>query len=251
MIDYEISEIITEQLNEIALICGRVLTDEKTKKKKSLVTFYKLSDLTKPIKEMNVSICDRMKIKVSPDKKFVLLQSICDDTTSTSYYGESSLYYLDLLYGKFQKISLPEGPIHDFQWIPNGLHFIVCAGHQPAKINLYTNAAKLSKEITTSKVNTIEISPDSRILCLGGFGNLNGDMEFYKLSDYSVIGKTNFYCGVSLKWSCDSKYLLGAVLSPRIRVDNEYRLFTYNGEHVLQEKFNNEVYGCEWIENGI
>lgn len=199
---------------------------------------------------MNVSICDRMKIKVSPDKKYVLLQSICDDTTSTSYYGESSLYYLDLLYGKFQKISLQEGPIHDFEWTPNASHFIVCAGHQPAKVNLYTNAAKLVKEITTSKVNTIEISPDSRILCLAGFGNLNGDMEFYKLSDLSVIGKTNFYCGVTLKWSSDSRYLLGAVLSPRIRVDNEYRVFTYNGEVIMQEKFNIEVYGSDWIENG-
>ena len=58
VIDYEISEIITEQVNEIALICGRVVLDEKTKKKKSFVTFYKVSDLSKPIKEMNVSICD-------------------------------------------------------------------------------------------------------------------------------------------------------------------------------------------------
>jgi hypothetical protein len=63
-------------------------------------------------------------------------------------------------------------------------------------------------------------------------------IEIYRLSDFSMIGKTKFYCGVSLNWSKDSKYLLGAVLSPRVRVDNEYKLFTYNGEEILCDKFN-------------
>lgn len=69
---------------------------------------------------MTVSACDRMKLKVSPDKKGVLINSISDDTSSSSYYGESSLYFMDLLYGKFQKLNLAEGPIHDFSWTPNG-----------------------------------------------------------------------------------------------------------------------------------
>ena len=226
-----------------------MVTDEKTKKKKSLVTVYRLSDLSKPVKEMNVSVCDRMKIKVSPDRKFVLLQSFSDDATATSYYGESTLYYLDLLYGKFQKITLAEGPIHDFDWTPDGSSFIVCAGYQPAKTHIYNNAAKFLKEICVSKVSTIRISPDSKILCMAGYGNLNGDIEIFKLSDFSLIGKTKLYCGVSLNWSRDSKFLIGAVLSPRVRVDNEYKVFTYNGEDVIGEKFSGEIYECEWIEN--
>ncbi len=231
-------------MTETAVISGRVVLDEKSKKKKSLVTVYKLSDLTKPIKEMSISICDRMKIKVSPDKKSVLFQSLCDDSSSTSYYGESSLYYLDLLYGKFQKIPHAEGPIHDFEWTPNGAHYIVCAGHQPSKTHLYNNTGKFVKEICVSKVNTIKISPDSRLLCLAGFGNLHGEIEIYRLSDYAVIGKTKFYCGITLNWSQDSRFLLGAVLSPRVRVDNEYKIFTYNGEDLLGEKFKGEIYEC-------
>jgi translation initiation factor 2A len=198
---------------------------------------------------MSVSICDRMKIKVSPDKKSVVLQSISDDTSSSSYYGESSLYYMDLLYGKFQKISLATGPIHDFEWLPNGSNFITCAGHHPAKTNIYDNQAKFIKEICTSKVSTIRISPDSRILCLAGFGNLNGDIELFNLADYTIIGKTKLYCGVSLNWSKDSKFLIGAVLSPRVRVDNEYRVFSYHGEEVVCEKFNGEIYECDWVNN--
>jgi uncharacterized protein with WD repeat len=58
-----------------------------------------------------------MIIKVSPDNNSVLVQSISDDTSNTSYYGESSLYHVDLLTGKFGKIApLPQGPIHDFCW---------------------------------------------------------------------------------------------------------------------------------------
>lgn len=59
-----------------------------------------------------------MVIKVSPDNGAALVQSICDDTSNTSYYGESSLYFVDLLYGKNSKLALPEGPIHDFCWTP-------------------------------------------------------------------------------------------------------------------------------------
>lgn len=80
------------------------------------------------------------------------------------------------------------------------------------------------KEIVKSKKNFIRISSDSRILCLAGFGNLNGEIELYNLKDYSLIGKTSFFCGVSLNWSFDSKYINVAVLSPRVRIDNEYKV---------------------------
>jgi translation initiation factor 2A len=129
-------------------------------------------------------------------------------------------------------------------------NFIVCAGHVPSKTTLYNNQAKALKDICLSKVNTIKISPDGRLVLLAGFGNMTGDIEIYKLSDYICINKTKFHCGVSINWSNDSKYLLGAVLSPRLRVDNEYRLLSYNGELIMQEKFNIEIYECEWVESG-
>jgi uncharacterized protein with WD repeat len=61
-----------------------------------------------------------MKIKVSPDQKCALVNSINDETSTESYYGQSTLYYMDMLYGRFVKLTLPEGPIHDFVWTPNG-----------------------------------------------------------------------------------------------------------------------------------
>lgn len=61
------------------------------------MSIYKLSDLKKPIVEKNISVCDRLKIKVSPTKKCVLVNSISDDTAKTSYYGQSSLYFVDVI----------------------------------------------------------------------------------------------------------------------------------------------------------
>ena len=104
------------------------------------------------------------------------------------------------------------------------------AGHQPAKTEIFDNKGEFLKEISISKTNTIRISPDSRVLCLAGFGNLGGDMEFFSLENannktYKMqLGKTKFHCGVSINWSNDSKYLVISVLSPRLRVDNEYKV---------------------------
>ena len=102
--------------------------------------------------------------------------------------------------------------------------FIVCCGYQPSYTLLYDENGKFVKEIAKSKKNFIKISNDSRILCLAGFGNLNGEIELYNLAVYSMICKTIFFCGVSLNWSFDSKYINIAVTSPRVRVDNEYKV---------------------------
>jgi len=82
---------------------------------------------------------------------------------------------------------------------------------------------------------------------MAGFGNMNGDLEFYNSKDFKLIGKTNFYCGVSLNWSFDSKFLVGAVTSPRIRVDNEFKVVTFNGEYVIGNKFTGEIYESNWV----
>lgn len=96
-------------------------------------------------------------------------------------------------------------------------------------------------------MNLIRVSPDGRVLCMAGFGNMNGDLEIYRLSDYLLIGKTNFYCGVTLNWSFDNKYLVGAVTSPRIRVDNEFKIFDFHGDYLNGQKFSGEIYECNWV----
>ena len=218
-----------------------VLRGGKGKKDYNIVT-YDFKDLSKPVKTFNTSLTDRVKIKVSLDQKYILINTINDNTSNKSYYGQSSIYFLEISTGRFTKFNLPEGPIHDFSWCPNDEHFIICAGHLPSTVKYYKKNGTFEKDIAKGNFNTVKISPDSRIVALCGFGSLKGDIEFYSLKDFSLIGKNLFFCCVTFEWSQDSKYLIGGVLSTRVKVDNEYRIMKYNGEEVVVDKNVREIY---------
>ena len=95
---------------------------------------YDYQDLTKPNKVLNTSYTDRVKIKVSLDQKYILLNAINDNPSNKSYYGQSNIYFFEVLTSRFIKINLPEGPIHDFSFTPDGEHFLICAGHLPSAV---------------------------------------------------------------------------------------------------------------------
>jgi len=208
---------------------------------------YDFKDLSKPTKTLNTSLTDRVKIKTSLDQKYILINTINDNTSNKSYYGQSSIYFFEVLTGRFTKFNLPEGPIHDFNWCPDGEHFIICAGHLPSTVKFYKKNGNFEKDIAKGNFNNIKISPDSRIVALCGFGSLKGDIEFYSLKDCNLIGKNNFFCCVNFEWSQDSKYILGGVLSTRVKVDNEYRIMKYNGEEVVVDKNVGEIYDCIFL----
>ena len=227
-------------------IASTFITKNNGKKEYSFV-LYDFKDLSKPSKSLTTSYTDRVKIKVSLDQKYVLYNAINDNPSNKSYYGQSTIYFFEVLTSRFIKINLPEGPIHDFSFTPNGEHFIVCAGHLPSAVKLFKKNGLYEKDIAKGNFNTIKISPDSRMVALCGFGALKGDIEFYSLIDGNLIGKNNFFCCVNFEWSQDSKYLLGSVLSTRVKVDNEYRIMKYNGEEVVVDKNVGEIYDCIFL----
>ena len=102
---------------------------------------YDYQDLTKPNKVLNTSYTDRVKIKVSLDQKYILLNAINDNPSNKSYYGQSNIYFFEVLTSRFIKINLPEGPIHDFSFTPDGEHFLICAGHLPSAVKFYKKNA--------------------------------------------------------------------------------------------------------------
>ena len=106
-------------------------------KKEYSFVLYDYQDLSKPSKVLNTSYTDRAKIKVSLEQKYVLFNAINDNPSNKSYYGQSNIYFFEVTTGRFIKINLPEGPIHDFSFTPDGEHFLVCAGHLPSATKLY------------------------------------------------------------------------------------------------------------------
>ena len=119
----------------------------KKEKKDYLFAIYDFNDLSKPTKTISTSLTDRVKIKASLDQKYVLVNTINDNTSNKSYYGQSTIYFYEVLTGKFTKFNLPEGPVHDFNWCPDGEHFIICAGHLPSTVKYYKKNGTFEKDI--------------------------------------------------------------------------------------------------------
>ena len=116
---------------------------------------------------------------------------------------------------------------YDVQWSPVDDIFAVAAGTMPAHCTLYNARADREFEFGAAHRNTISWSPHGRFLCLAGFGNLAGDMDFYDMNRRKVFGSANAHCAVQCSWSPDSRYFMTATLAPRMNVDNGFKVFKY------------------------
>ncbi|KAI9451986.1 eukaryotic translation initiation factor eIF2A-domain-containing protein [Lactarius psammicola] len=168
------------------------------------------------------------------------------DSTNKSYYGQSGLYLLSAA-GNFDcRISLDkEGPIHDFAWSPNSKEFGVVYGFMPARAMLFDQRVRTLHDFGTSFHNYISFNPHSRLVLLGGFGNLAGKIDIYdrrSLTKISTIDASNTsYC----EWSPDGKFILTATLSPRLRVDNGIKIWYLLGQ-LLHVQDCEELYQTSW-----
>ncbi|KAG2484504.1 hypothetical protein HYH03_016647 [Edaphochlamys debaryana] len=158
------------------------------------------------------------------------------DATNQSYYGEQKLHYLPSDPAKADEavqVPLPkEGPVHDVQWAPAGDFFIAVAGFMPAKVTLFNAACKPVYDLGSGPYNMVRWNPFGRFFAIAGFGNLPGEIVFY---DRKASGSCKQMGAVrspavSAEWSPDGRLLLTATTAPRLRVDNNVKVFTYYGE---------------------
>lgn len=139
-----------------------------------------------------------------------------------------------------------DGPIHDVSWSPNSKEFGVVYGYTPAKTTIFNQRAVATHTFPLSPRNTILFSPTGRFVLVAGFGNLAGQMDIYDLEkDYrkvcTIEGGNPSVC----EWSPDSKYILTATTSPRLRVDNGIRLWHVTGGIMYNEDMV-ELYHVVW-----
>ncbi|XP_049849371.1 uncharacterized protein LOC126318601 [Schistocerca gregaria] len=168
------------------------------------------------------------------------------DTTGKAYYGETFLYYLSAD-GKYTTgVSLEkEGPIHDVQWNPNGHDFTVTYGFMPSKTTLFNRKCKALGHLGLDPRNKVIWNPHGRILCLGGFGQLPGEMDFWDTVKLVKLGSAVSYCSGYHEWTPDGKYLISAVTWPRMRVDNRYEIFDVKGRCIVREPCQ-EMWKIQW-----
>ncbi|RMX65579.1 hypothetical protein DD238_006271 [Peronospora effusa] len=196
-------------------------------------SFYKAQDVT---------------LKWSPTGSALIVETRTDiDTSGKSYYGETGLFFLQSD-GEYDCIVplTKEGAVHDVAWDPTGRGFVVIAGTMPAHATLYDNKALPVFEFGAAPRNHVSWSPHGRFLCLAGFGNLRGDMDFWERNKLKKMGSATSNSATTFTWSPDSRYFATATTFPRLRVDNGFKIFRYDGAGPIYQEERGELYDLKF-----
>jgi translation initiation factor 2A len=169
------------------------------------------------------------------------------DKSNKSYYGETNMYLLSANGSFDARVSLDkEGPIHDVSWSPNSKEFGVIYGYMPAKTTIFNQRAVATHSFPIGPRNTIIFSPTGRFVLVAGFGNLAGQIDVYDLErDYRKICTIESGNPSVCTWSPDSRYIMTATTSPRLRVDNGVKLWHVSGAIMYNEDMI-ELYNVIW-----
>jgi len=196
--------------------------------------------------------CSEANLLWSPSGKCVLISAQTEvDNTKKSYYGETSLHYLPAS-SKIDPVNIllkKEGPIHDVVWNHVGTLFAVVYGYLPSNTVIYemkdNGTIHPIIDLGSSNSNFARFSPCNQLILLGGFGNLTGNVEIWDFRKLKKVGIFIAECSSYCEWSRDSRYILTAILSPRIRVDNGFTVWSYDGTKLVTEKFT-ELLQVKW-----
>ncbi|CAE7484692.1 eif-2A, partial [Symbiodinium sp. KB8] len=146
------------------------------------------------------------------------------------------------------------GCVQAVSWSPTRDEFILISGFQPAKATLYIWDEK-AKKVSSKKTlldkahrNTIRYNSFGSLVCLAGFGNLAGGVDFFGRDedDYVHVASCTANCTVSAEWAPDGRHFLTAVLAPRMRVDNAINVWSgLSGSKVCTTPFE-ELFDVQW-----
>lgn len=212
------------------------------------VKVFNVPQFTTPISQKTFFKGDKVQLKWNAQgTSLIVLAQTEVDKSNKSYYGETNMYLLSAN-GTFDaRISLnKEGPIHDVSWSPNGKEFGVIYGFMPAKTTIFNQRAVESFSFPIGPRNTIIFSPTGRFVLVAGFGNLAGQIDVYDLEkDYRKVTTIESGNPSVCMWSPDSRYIMTATTSPRLRVDNGIKLWHVGGSLMYNEDFT-ELYNATW-----
>ncbi|KAI9294581.1 eIF2A-domain-containing protein [Neoconidiobolus thromboides FSU 785] len=202
----------------------------------AFVRLYSIPNFTSPVASKTFFKADKVQMVWNPLGTNILVLTQTEvDKTGKSYYGESHLYYLSVA-GTFDcRVPLDkEGPIHDFNWSPTSKEFAVSYGFMPSKTSIFDQRVNKVHTFTETSRNFTRFSPHGKYFLLAGFGNLNGNLDIYDLKNYkklaSIDGSGSSYC----EWLPDGRHFVTATCSPRLRVDNGFKIWHYSGALVYE-----------------
>lgn len=212
------------------------------------VKVFNISQFASAVSQKTFYKGDKVQLKWNAlGTSLIVLAQTDVDKSNQSYYGETTLYMLSANGGFDSRITLDkEGPIHDVAWSPNGKEFGVVYGYMPAKTTIFNQRAVAAHTFPLGPRNTVLFSPSGRFVIVAGFGNLAGQMDIYDLEkDFTKVCTIEAGNPSVCEWSPDSKYILTATTSPRLRVDNGIRIWHVGGTVMYNEDMH-ELYAATW-----
>ncbi|KAM5352082.1 hypothetical protein ACJ41O_004805 [Fusarium nematophilum] len=201
-----------------------------------------------PISQKTFFKGDKVQLKWNKHGSSLLVLAQTDvDRSGKSYYGETTLYLLSTTGAFDARVTLDkDGPIHDVSWSPNSKEFGVVYGYMPAKATIFNHRAVATHSFPIAPRNTITFSPTGRFVLVAGFGNLAGQIDVYDLEkDFRKVTTIESGNPSVCEWSPDSRYIMTATTSPRLRVDNGVKLWHVSGGIMYNEDMV-ELYHVVW-----
>ncbi|PNY29470.1 Eukaryotic translation initiation factor 2A [Tolypocladium capitatum] len=214
----------------------------------AVVKVYNVPAFQNPISQKTFFKGDKVQMKWNKRGSSILVLAQTDvDRSGKSYYGETTLYLLSTNGAFDARVTLDkEGPIHDVSWSDNSREFGVVYGYMPAKATIFNDRAAAKHSFPLAPRNTITFSPSGRFVLVAGFGNLAGQVDVYDLEkDYRKVCTIESGNPSVCEWSPDSRYLMTATTSPRLRVDNGVKLWHVGGGIMYNEDMI-ELYNVMW-----
>ncbi|KAH6615705.1 eukaryotic translation initiation factor eIF2A-domain-containing protein [Chaetomium sp. MPI-SDFR-AT-0129] len=212
------------------------------------VKVFNVPSFTTPISQKTFFKGDKVQMKWNAlGTSLIVLAQTEVDKSNKSYYGETTMYLLSANGSFDARITLDkEGPIHDVAWSPNSTEFGVIYGYMPAKTTIFNHRGVAIHSFPIGPRNTIIFSPTGRFALVAGFGNLAGQIDVYDLEkDYRKICTIESGNPSVCTWSPDSRYIMTATTSPRLRVDNGIKLWHVSGGIMYNEDMT-ELYNVIW-----
>ncbi|KAI0121942.1 translation initiation factor eIF-2A [Daldinia grandis] len=212
------------------------------------VKVYNVPQFTNSISQKTFFKGDKVQLKWnSSGTSLIVLAQTDVDKSNKSYYGETNLYLLSANGSLDARVTLDkDGPIHDVSWSPNGKEFGVIYGYMPAKTTIFNHRAVATHSFPIAPRNTIIFSPTGRFTLVAGFGNLAGQIDVYDLEkDYRKVCTIESGNPSVCQWSPDSRYIMTATTSPRLRVDNGVKIWHVGGGIMYHEDMV-ELYNVTW-----
>ncbi|XP_954073.1 uncharacterized protein TA06085 [Theileria annulata] len=211
---------------------------------RGVLRIYSTTQLEKPIFNKEFDASEEGELFWNSKGTSVLFRTFANSVKGlASYYGANSLYLINLNNSKFKTIStVNDGIIHDISWSRNGKDFLLLKGPMPAEIDLYDGVTGL-KTLSFGKNNrnTVKRDPFDRLVLMGGFGNLRGEIDIWDMKTKKKISQSKSECSVSCEFSPDGMYFVTATTVPRMRVDCCFKIFSYSGKLVQRVDFE-ELY---------